>query len=216
MSENTPVKLDCMYKLAKNFEDALEMVDEDWVLTDEALAFISEAKMDITQKTENIFKILRFFEWQVEMMTAEKNYINSKQKFRKNDIERIKKLLKMGLDTVSVEEDKKGKKTQKIKTLKWSAYYTFKESVSYDSEKIDKSYLLKKKKLKFSDTFTLEALQKVAPEMVEEVETEVVDYEKLRFDYDRAIKNNEDPENQSVEVPEGITIWEDKTFCTRK
>jgi hypothetical protein len=58
-------KLDCMYKLTKVFQEAIEMTDSDGVLTEEALILMSEAKMDITQKTENIFKVLRFLESQI-------------------------------------------------------------------------------------------------------------------------------------------------------
>lgn len=216
MTENKPAKLDCMYKLAWNLENALTMVDEDWVLTDEAIALISEAKMDITQKTENIFKFFRFLESQVTIMKDEKKYIDKKKKTIENNIEKIRKLMQMWLDTVWVETDKKWKKTQKIKTLKWSVYYTFKENVSFDSEEIEEKYINKKIKLSFSDDFTLELLLEKCPELVEKTEIEETDFELLRFDYDRAIKNNSEEWNEKIEVPKWIKIWEDKNLCVRK
>lgn len=202
-------KLDCMYKLAKSFESALSMVDEDGVLTEEAIDLISKSEIDITQKTENIFKVVRFLESQVKLMTEEKSYINWKQNIIKKNIEKVRGLMKLWLDTIWVEVDKNWKKAQKIKTLKWTAFYSFKEKVEYKKEEIDKSYVIKKTKLKPSEDFTLEKLQELAPELVEVVEYEEIDYEKLEFDYKRAMKNGED-------LPEWIDIIEEKTLSLRK
>jgi hypothetical protein len=170
---------------------------------------MSEAKMDITQKTENIFKVLRFLESQIWIMKDEKKYIDWRKKSIENNIERIRKLMQMWLDTVWTETDKKGKKTQKVKTLKGSIYYIFKENVSYNNDEIDKSYIIKKKKIVMTDEFSLEKLLEMKYKWVKEVGCDEIDYEKLRFDYDRAIKNND-------EAPKWITIWEDKTLCIRK
>lgn len=207
-------KIGSMYELTKTFQEAIEMTDSDGVLTDKALALISESKMDITQKTENIFKVKSFLEWQIEMMTNEKSYINWKQKVHKNNVERIKKLIQMWLDTVWIETDKKGKKIQKIKTLKWSAYYTFTEDVKYNDEEIASKYKKIVKKPRFSDNFTLELLAEKCPELVEIQDIEEIDYELLKFDYERALKNEWD---EWFEIPpRWITIEETKKFCTRK
>ena len=207
--EKMETKLDCMYKLTKNFEDALKIVDEDWVLTKEAVELIAWAKMEITQKTENIFKLIRTWESQIDAMKDEKSYINSKQNSLKKNVAKLRELIELWLDTVWAKVDKKWKKTQSIKTNKWTAFYKFQEKVEFDKEKIDKSYIEKKKKLNFSDDFTMEKLQEVAPELVEEVEYEEIDYEKLEFDYRRAKKKWED-------LPEWIDIIENKTLSLRK
>ncbi len=213
MTEN---KLWSMYELTKTFENAISMVDEDWCLTDEAVALISWAKMDITQKTENIFKVIRFMTAQVEMMTAEKSYINWKQNTVKKNIAKIRELMALWLDTVWAETDKKWKKTQKIKTLKWTIFYKFSENVEYNNEEIEEKYVIKKEKLKFADGFSLEELQKVAPKMVEVVKFTEIDHEQLKFDYERAVKNNEDSTNKKVELPKWITIKEEKTLSVRQ
>jgi len=202
-------KLDSMYQLAKTFETALNLVDEDWVLTDEALTIITKTEMDITQKTENIFKVLRFLESQVEMMTEEKNYINWKQRVVKNNIERIRKLLSLWLDTIWASMDKEWKKSQSIKTLKWTVFYKFSENVEYKKEEIAPEYIIKKTKLRMSESFNFERIKEIAPEMVEEVEIEEIDYEKLRFDYDRAKRDWK-------ELPKWIIITEDKSLNVRK
>ena len=212
-------KLESMYQLTKTFEQALTMVDEDWVLTEEAIELISKSEMDITQKTENIFKITRYLQAQVDMMKEEKKYIWTKQKYVENNIERIRKLFALWLDTVPVEVDKKWKKSQKIKTNKGSVYYTFKENYEYNTEEIPEKYKLKKKKIRLADNFTIEKLQKAAPELVEEIEYEEIDYELLKFDYERAIKNEDGwdfQDQEEAEVPKWIIQVESKTLNVRK
>lgn len=205
MEEKQTTALSSMYSLTKEFEQAMVNVDEDWVFTDEAIEMIHQAKMDITQKSENIFKVLRYLNGMVDMMKEEKKYIWSKQKVTENNIERIRGLLAMWLDTITPEVDKKGKKTQKIKTLKGSVYYTFKDNFEYDVEKIPEKYRIKKTKLRFAEDFTLEKLQELDPKMVEEVAYEEIDYDLLKFDYDR-----------DETKPEGITKTESKTLNVRK
>ncbi len=155
MTEITP-KLDSMYKLTKTFENAITMVDEDWVLTDEALELMYKTEMNITQKTESIFWVLRTLEARVDMMKEEKSYINSKQNILKKNIEKLKEVIKLWLDTIPVELDKKGKKTQKIKTDRWTAFYKFSDNFQYNTEEIEDKYRVKKKKLQISDNFDLE------------------------------------------------------------
>jgi len=198
-------KLGSMYELTKSFETALEMVDEDWVFTDEAIQLIAQAEMDITQKTENIFKVMRFLQSQVDMMKGEKKYIWTKQKYVENNIERIRKLLALWLDTIAPETDKKWKKSQKIKTNKGSVYYTFKENFEYDVEQIPEKYRIKKKKIKMNDNFSFEKLLEMKYEWVEETEYEEIDYELLKFDFER-----------DEVKPGGIIKQETKTLNVRK
>jgi len=209
-------KIDCMYKLVKTFETAITMVDENWEITPEWIELINKSEMDITQKTENIFKIYRMYESQIELMKDEKAYINKKQNILKKNIEKLRELISMWLDTIMPEVDKKWKKTQSIKTLKWTAFYSFKEEIEYKKEEIEEKYIIKKTKIRLSDNFSIEKLKEIAPEMVEEVEYEEIDYELLKFDYERAISNNSNNENQEILPPKWIYKEEQKTLSIRK
>lgn len=199
------VKLDSMYKLSKQYETALSMVDEDWVLTDEALELLNSSKLDIVKKSESIFWVIRNIEARIENMKNEKEYINWKQNILKKNVEKLKDLVRMWLDTIWVEVDKNWKKSQKIKTDKWSCYYTFKEEVIYNDEEIEDKYKVKKQSLKLK--FTLEEIKEKYPELIEIEEIETFDYELLKFDYDRS--------EAEWEKPKGIKVWEIKTLNIR-
>lgn len=199
------VKLDSMYKLSEQYETALSMVDEDWVLTDEALELLNSSKLDIVKKSESIFWVIRNLEARIENMKNEKEYINWKQNILKKNVEKLKDLVRMWLDTIWVEVDKNWKKSQKIKTDKWSCYYTFKKEVIYNDEEIEDKYKVKKQSLKLK--FTLEEIKEKYPELIEIEEIETFDYELLKFDYDRA--------EAEWEKPKGIKVWEIKTLNIR-
>ena len=200
------IKLDSMYNLSKEYETALSMVDEDWVLTDEALELLNSSKLDIIKKSENIFWVIRSLEAREINLKNEKQYLNSKQNILKNNIEKLRQLVSMWLDTIWATIDDKWKKTQKITTDKWTCYYIFKEEVKYNESEIEEKYRVKKTKLRMSDKFDLEKLKEIAPDMVEMVEFEEIDYDLLKFDYTRAEEWNK---------PKWVQILENKTLTIK-
>ena len=195
-------KLDSMYQLSKQYEDALLLVDDDWVLTDEALKLLHSSELDIKKKSENIFWVIRNLDQRITNMTEEKAYINKKQNVLKKNMEKLRDLIKMWLDTIWVEVDKKWKKSQKISTDKWSCFYKFSENVTYKDEEIDDKYkkTIQNLKLKLS----LEEIKLKYPELIEIEEIETFDYELLKFDYDRA--ETEKPKWIIVEEIKILTI----------
>lgn len=196
-------ELDSMYELTETYKQALSLVDDDWVLTDEAIELLHSSELDIVKKSEAIFWVLRNMEAKVKMYTDEKEYLNKRQKSIKNNIEKLRELVKMWLDTIWLQFDKNGKKSQKLTTDKGSCYYTFKENVIYNDDEIDDKYKVTKKEYKL--VLSLEELAQKYPELVEVTEKETFDYELLKFDYDRV----------EWEKPKGIVVEEIKTLTIK-
>jgi len=60
-----------LYDIKKQYLEAITLIDEDWVLTDEALILLDKTELEIKEKSQNIIYILNDFDSKTNLLEKE-------------------------------------------------------------------------------------------------------------------------------------------------
>lgn len=115
-----------LYEVVKTIQEVLEMVDDDWVLLPEFEQLLDKLQMDKEEKFENIWKLIKNLESDVNAIKIEKQRLSSKQSIYENKIERLKWYIKFVMQ-------KSNNKTYKA----WIFNFWFRKSSSLNIDNID-------------------------------------------------------------------------------
>lgn len=87
-----------LYEITKQYQEAVNMVDEDWVITDEGLEIISQSELSLKDKTQNICHIINEFENKSDVIKKEIERLNNFQKTINNNNNRLRKYLQLNME----------------------------------------------------------------------------------------------------------------------
>lgn len=95
-----------LYELAKQYQEAVQMVDEDGCLTDKALQLIDKSKLSIEEKGKNIAIIMQEMDNNAEVIDQEIKRLQAMKKAQVNNKQRLKDYLSDNLQRAWIEEVK--------------------------------------------------------------------------------------------------------------
>lgn len=140
-----------LYEITKNYENALNMVDSDWVLSDEALQILDNMDISIKDKSNWICKVLQNIEWSISSIDNEIERLNKLKKSYKSNKDRLKEYIKFNLEKMWIE---------KIDTDLFKISFRKSESVEItDEDTISKEYKKEITTMKVDKTSIKEALK---------------------------------------------------------
>jgi len=83
-----------LYDIKRQYLEAITLIDEDWVLTDEALVLLDKTELEIKEKSQNIIYILNDFDSKTTLLEKEIERLTKlKTAISKNE-DRLKDYLK--------------------------------------------------------------------------------------------------------------------------
>lgn len=93
-----------LLEIKKDYLSAIEMVDEDWVITEQGLDLLNKSELSLKEKSVNIAKIITLFDNNVEAIKKEKDRLNKLEKSYKTNKDKIKEWLSYNLQDVWIEK----------------------------------------------------------------------------------------------------------------
>lgn len=90
--------------IRKDYLDAIEMVDEDWVITDEGLELIKNSDLTIKEKSQNIWKLIWMFDWNISAIDNEIERLSKIKKSYTWNKDRVKNWLSYNLQEMWIEK----------------------------------------------------------------------------------------------------------------
>ena len=128
-----------LYEAPQLMEQIVNLVDEDWCLTDEAIQKLDELELAIEEKAKGIWFITRRLDWYTDIIDAEIKRLQNLKKSYKSNVDRLKDYL--GINLHKLWKDK-------VETDLFK--FSFRESKSVDvidEEKIPKDYMKEEVKI---------------------------------------------------------------------
>jgi len=93
-----------LLKIRKEYLNAIEMVDEDWVITEEWLELINKSELSIKEKSVNIAKLIWMFDNNLEAIKKEKDRLSKIEKSYKSNKQKVKDWLSYNLQETWIEK----------------------------------------------------------------------------------------------------------------
>ena len=93
-----------LYDITSQYTTALSMVDEDWVITDEGLALLDKAELDIKDKAKNISHELFNRNYNNENISKEIKRLQTLKKVNTDNINKLKDNLQISLKTAWIDK----------------------------------------------------------------------------------------------------------------
>jgi len=93
-----------LYEIAQEYTQALNMVDEDWVFTEQGLALIEKSELSIKDKATNISNVLKEFEWVEFTIDKEIERLKTRKKAIKTNSDKLKNYLSYTLQDLWLPE----------------------------------------------------------------------------------------------------------------
>ena len=90
--------------IRKDYLQAIEMVDEDWVITDEWLEIIKNSDLTVKEKAQNIWKLIWMFDWNTDAIDKEIARLTKIKKSYTWNKNRVKEWLSYNLQEMGVDK----------------------------------------------------------------------------------------------------------------
>ena len=122
--------------IRKEYLQAIEMVDEDWCITDEWIALIEKSELSLKEKSVSIAKLVSLFDNNLEAIKKEKDRLTRLEKSYKSNQDKIKEWLAFNLKEAWIE---------KLDTELYKISFRKSESIEVDETILEDKY--KKEKI---------------------------------------------------------------------
>lgn len=86
-----------LYEITQSYKQALSLVDEDWVITDEWLELLQESGLELKEKSMNICKVLQNFDSNIDAIKEEEKRLKKLRLSYEKNHERLKSWLSHNL-----------------------------------------------------------------------------------------------------------------------
>jgi len=97
-----------LYEITKQYSEALTMVDDEWCITEDAIALLDKTDKDIETKGENIAIVNQEMDNNIQMIDNEVARLQKMKKVIKNNQNRLKEYLAMNLQMLDKKEIEAG------------------------------------------------------------------------------------------------------------